>query len=319
MGACDRGIELGNSRDKIVIDGSGTVYPLVSALGDDFVKSHTEVNLVLNKSGTGSGIQKFSRGEIDIAAASRPVEAKETQALANAHVEFIELPFAYDGVTVIVSAKNSWAKRMNLDDLKRAWRPDSPVIYWSDIRPNWPRRKIQFYGPTDNHGTYDYFTEAINQKEGAIRSDVQTNQEYNAIVQGVADDEDGIGYVGLSYFADNRDKVRAVGLDTGLGAIVPSYRSVSLGSYSLLSRPLFLYINKRSYDQKAAVRAFVEFVLSERGRSDIDDAHFVRLPDSLERLIKTRAKKRLTGTLFAGSISGLSLSYVAKVEQAATR
>lgn len=303
-------------RMKMRIDGSSTAYPIMSALADDFHRANPGADITVNKSGTGSGMQKFERGEIDIAAASRPILPSEAEALRRAGVEFIEVPIAYDGVSVIVSLRNPFVRSMSLGDLRRAWRVDSPVRFWSDIDRSWPHERVDFYGPTDNHGTYDYFADAIKSKDGAMRTDVQMNQEYNAIVQAVADDPAGIGYVGLSYYADNRDKVRAIGIDSGSGAIAPSQESVADGTYRELSRPLFLYVGRRAMEAHPVIRDFVEFALSAKGSSDVAEAHYVPLPVQALSVVKQRFEAQRTGSLFVHEAPTISVADMMQREAA---
>jgi phosphate transport system substrate-binding protein len=286
-------------RSTITIDGSSTVYPILSALADDFYQSDPNVDLIVNKSGTGSGMRKFCRGEIDVAAASRPISPSESLALRKAGIAFVELPFAYDGVSVIVSVENRFAKSITLSELRSAWRYGSSVQLWSDIDPSWPHHKIDFFGPTDNHGTYDYFADALASPGGAMRSDVQMNQEYNAIVQAVADDPYGLGYVGLSYFDYNLDKVRALGVDAGAGPVQPSHETVSNGLYRELSRPLLLYASQQALDERPELKRFLEFALSDKGKADIDEARYVGLPEFALQIVRRRLAQEKLGTVFA--------------------
>lgn len=315
-GGCGRSRFGASTGSQIRLDGSSTAYPIVSALADDFSRSRPGVDLTVNKSGTGSGVQKFERGELDIAAASRPISPAEDDALRRAGVQFIEVPFAYDGVSVIVSLKNRFAQSMTLAELRRAWQVGSAVHYWSDIRPGWPREKIDFYGPTDNHGTFDYFSDAMTSRGGAMRTDIEMNQEYNAIVQAVADDPHGIGYVGLSYYADNRDKVRAVAIDCGQGPVLPSRDTVSNGTYRELSRPLFLYVSKKAMDARPVVREFVEFALSSQGANDVAEAHYVPLPVQTLDVVRLHVKQERTGTLFDREPPTISVAEVTRHETA---
>lgn len=297
----------------LVIDGSSTAYPIVSAVADDFSKRNPGLTVIVNKSGTGSGMQKFLRGEIDIAAASRPVDAREAQALRAANLPFLEIPFAYDGVSVIVSRKNTWVDRMSLKELQNAWKQTSAVAKWSDIRSGWPSQPIDFYGPTDNHGTYEYFSEAMAPGSASLRRDVQTNQEYNAIVQAIADDRNGIGYVGLSYFAYNQDKVRAVPIDFGNGYVSPTPETIRDDRYRVLSRPLFLYVSKAAYDSRPDIRHFVEFVLSASGEDDVAETHYVKLPmEALSAVRRHVAAEKVGSVMEPGR--ALTVSRLAQLE-----
>jgi phosphate transport system substrate-binding protein len=301
---------------KLVIDGSGTVYPIVSLMAEDFKKANSGVDNTVGKAGTGSGMQKFIRGETDIATASRPIEQKEVDALKAANIEFIEVPIAYDGVSIVVNPANSFATSLTVEELKKAWSPDSTVKLWSDIRAGFPADKITFYGPTDNHGTYEYFTEAINKKKNAIRSEYQANQEYPAIITAVAGDKGGIGYIGYSYYAENKDKVKLVGVDAGKGAVLPEEKTIADGTYTPLSRPLFLYVSKKAYDSKPEVKKFVEFALSEGGIADVKESQFVPLPTDALDAVKKRVAAATTGSAFMDAKPGMTITEILSKETA---
>jgi len=293
---------------KLDIDGSTTVYPIVQQLAEDFKDENTEVDVTVNKSGTGSGFQKFLRQEIDVAAASRGIEPSEDAELKAKGIGYIEIPIAYDGISVVINPANKWVQSLTTDELRLAWSSTSKIKYWSDIRPDFPKQKISFYGPTDNHGTYEYFTEAINKKKGDLREDCQKNQEYNAIVHAVHSDVYGIGYLGFNYYDQNKDKLKVVPIDGGKGAISPSTETIANGTYSPLSRPLFLYVNKLSYDQKPQVRAFVQFALGQKGNQAVKESSYVLLPKDLHHLVVQHVNREKTGTLFANVAPGTRLS-----------
>jgi phosphate transport system substrate-binding protein len=301
---------------KLVIDGSATVYPIASLMAEDFKKANSAVDNTVGKAGTGSGMQKFIRGETDIATASRPIEAKEVDALKAANIEFIEVPIAYDGVSIVVNPANTFAASLTVDELKKAWAPDSTVKLWSDIRAGFPADKITFYGPTDNHGTYEYFTEAINKKKNAIRSEYQANQEYPAIITAVAGDKGGIGYIGYSYYAENKDKVKLVGVDAGKGAVLPEDKTIADGTYTPLSRPLFLYVSKKAYDTKPEVKKFVEFALSDQGIADVKESQFVPLPTDALDAVKKRVEAGRTGSAFMDAKPGMTITEILAKESA---
>ncbi len=301
----------------VTIDGSTTVFPIVNAMGEDFAKDNSGAKIVVNKSGTGSGFQKFERGEIDIATASRAIKADEVEALKKANIDFIEIPIAYDGVSVIVPPSNTWADKLTVDELKKAWGPDSTVKLWSDIRPSFPKEKITFYGPTDNHGTYEYFTEAINGKKNAIRKqDYQANQDYNAIVSSVAGDKGGIGYVGFNYFIENKDKVKAVAIDDGKdGGVLPSEDTIAKGTYVPLSRPLFLYVSKKSME-KDSVKKFIDFALNA-GIGAVSEAKYVQLPADALGAVKKHVTDMKTGSVFMDAKPGMTIGEVLAKENSA--
>ncbi len=291
----------------LTIDGSSTVFPIVEAIAEDFAHDHPGSNPTVNKSGTGSGFQKFERGEIDIATASRPIQPEEDAALKSKAIDYIEIPIAYDGVSIIVNPENDWVDSLTTLELKRAWNQQSLVTYWSDIRPNFPHEKIVFHSPTDNHGTYEYFTETINRKRDDLREDCQKDQEPNTIIQAIAGEKYAIGYAGFNYYEQNRDKVRVVPVDAGRGPITPSADTIASGAYAPLSRPLFLYVSKRSYDLKPQVKAFVQFALGGVGDKDVRESSYVGLPKELHDAVVARVLAEQTGTVFAHLAPGARL------------
>ena len=295
---------------SLSIDGSTTVFPIINQMGEDFGKANKDVKVTTNKSGTGSGMQKFGRGEIEIATASRPIAAKEIDALKKANIDFIEIPIAYDGVSVVVNPANTWLTSISADDLKKAWDQDSKVATWADIKAGLPADKINFYGPSSNHGTFEYFTEAINKKKGAIRKDVQSNQEYTAIVTSVAGDKNGIAYVGYNYYAENKDKIKIVPVDGGKGPVEPSEKTIADGTYAPLSRPLFLYVSKKAYDTKPEVKAFVEYALTDAGLAAVTDAKYVLLPKEAIDAVRKHVADGTIGSLFQGVKPGMTITEV---------
>ena len=291
----------------VSIDGSTTVYPIVQAMAEDFKAANPDFSPAVNKSGTGSGFQKFGRGEIDVAAASRPIDLKEDKELREKGIDYIEIPIAYDGVSVVVNPRNTWVDKLTLKELRNAWSSESQVKQWSDIRSTFPNRPIVFHGPTDNHGTYEYFTEAVNGKKNDIRAECQKDQEYNSIIQAVAGDEGAIAYVGFNYYDQNRDKVKAVPIDSGNGPVSPSEETIASGIYSPLSRPLFLYVSKKAYDRKIQVKAFVKFALSAVGDADVKESSYVVLPRDLHKEVEKYVGEERTGTLYAAVKPGTKL------------
>lgn len=291
---------------EISIDGSTTVYPIVSVLGEDFPKDNPGVKVTVNKSGTGSGFKKFIAGEIDIATASRPIKDDEIKSLADKKIDFIEIPVAYDGVSIIVNKDNAWAKDITVEELKKAWSKDSTVATWDQINAKFPKEKVTFYGPTDNHGTYEYFTEAINGKKNEIRKEYQPNQEYTAIVQSIAGDKGGIAFVGYNYYADNKDKVNAL----TVGGVAPDEATIADGSYKPLSRPLFIYVNKAKMDSNPAVKKFVEYALGEKGKEAVKEAKYVLFSDSLMKLVQDHVNAGMTGTMMKDFKPGTKLDDV---------
>lgn len=284
---------------SVSIDGSTTVFPIVNYMADTFGQENKDVKVDVTKSGTGSGFKKFVSGELDICTASRTIEAEEDAECKAKGVEYIEIPIAYDGVTVIVNPGNAAVSDLTADELKKAWGPDSTVTKWSEIKAGLPEDKITFYGPTDNHGTYEYFTEKICGKKNAIRKEYQPNQEYNAIVTSVAGDKNGMAYVGFSYYIENKDKVKAIKVD----GVEATPETIASGSYKPLSRTLFLYVNKKRYDENPSLKAFVDFALNA-GLSSVEESDYIKLPEDAYTLVREHVKAGKTGTIFLNAEKG---------------
>lgn len=299
----------GKLSGAINIDGSSTVFPVSQAVSDDFHNDNPDLKISVSQAGTGGGFQKFIRKEIDICDASRAVTADEDAKLKAAGIQYIEVPIAYDGLSVVVNSKNTWLKTITTAELKKAWDESSTVKSWSDIRAGFPSKPVVFYGPDTSHGTFDYFTETINGKKGQQRKDYQKQTDYNALVQAVSSDEGAFGYVGYAYYVQNKDKITAVGVDAGKGAVFPSDASILDGTYSPLSRPLFMYVSKDAYDKKPQVKAFVDYVLNKSAGA-IKENGYVPLPDDAMALVKDRVKAETVGSAFLGAKPGTKIQEV---------
>ena len=264
---------------EIVIDGSSTVYPVTVAAAEDFRKDHPAVQIPVGISGTGGGFKKFTTGETVISDASRPIKDSERESAAANGVEFIELTVAYDGLSVLVNPANDWASCLTTEQLNAIWKPDSTVSNWNQIRSDFPNEEIVLYGPDADSGTFDYFTEEINGDTGIIRDDFFPAVDDNVLVQGIAGDRGALGYFGYAYYVANTDKLRLVGVDGGAGCIEPNETTINDGSYSPLSRPLFIYVSVDALEREE-VRAFVEFYL--RNAADLAaSVGYVGLPQQM--------------------------------------
>ncbi|MBC7755881.1 MAG: PstS family phosphate ABC transporter substrate-binding protein [Bdellovibrio sp.] len=287
--------------DKIIkIDGSSTVYPITEAMAEEFQKVQ-KVKVTVGESGTGGGFKKFCRGETDIADASRPISTKEIDACKEAGIQYIELPIAYDGITVVVNGKNDWIKSISADDLKKIWNSSS-VKNWKDLNPAYPDQKIGLYGPGTASGTFDYFTEAINGKKGASRTDYTPSEDDNVLVQGVSGNKGGMAYFGYAYYEENKDKLRALPISAKAGApaVMPSPESIKDGTYQPLSRPLFIYVNATAAAFKPEVKAFVNFYLDNAPKL-VTEVKYVALPTEDYTAVKAHFKKMKPGTGFNGT------------------
>ena len=245
---------------SIAIDGSGTVYPVSEAVAEEFLKIEPKVKVTVGESGTGGGFKKFATGVTDISAASREIKGKEIELCNENGIEYIKLTVALDGITVVVNKDNTWAKSMTTEELKKLWEPNSTIKKWNEIRADWPNEEIHLYGPNTSHGTYDFFTEVIMGESGASRTDYNAVSDYNVAVQGIEKDVNALGYFGLSYYEENKDKLGVVGIDNGSGVVLPSIETVANNTYAPLSRSLFIFVSKKSA-QRPEVKKFVEFYL----------------------------------------------------------
>lgn len=258
-----------NKKDKgdsgISIDGSSTVYPVTEAVAEEFRNEDPEVNVTIGVSGSGGGFQKFTRGDIDIANASRSIKEDEKAIAAENDISFLELEVAYDGLAVIAHPENDWLDCITVEELRMIWEPaaQGEIMRWNQIRSEWPDEEIHLFGPGVASGTFDYFTEAINGKSGSSRGDYTASEDDNVLVQGVSGDKYGLGFFGLAYYSENSDKLKLVGVDGGEGCVEPSEETVSDGSYAPLSRPLFLYVNSSAVQNNPKVIDFIEFYLEE--------------------------------------------------------
>ena len=295
---------LAQAESKIVkIDGSSTVYPITEAVAEEFQAANKgAINVTVGISGTGGGFKKFCRNESDIANASRPILKKEMDACREAGIQYIELPVAYDALTVVVNPKNDWLKSITVDELKKIWAPEAQqtITSWNQVNPAWPKEPLKLYGPGADSGTFDYFTEAIVGKAKASRGDYTASEDDNVLVQGVSRDKGGLGYFGYAYYAENSKKLKAVPVvaKAGAAAVAPSFETVKDGSYQPLARPIFIYVNVASLE-KPEVKAFVDFYLAQAPVL-IPLVKYVPLPEKAYTLAKENLAKKKIGTGFGG-------------------
>lgn len=250
---------------SVVIDGSSTVAPLTEAAADLFRDEESGVNVTVATSGTGGGFAKFCEGETDISDASRPIKEEEAAICADNGIEFTEIVIANDGLSVVVNKENDWAACLTVAQLATIWGPESEgtITSWNQVDPSFPDEAISLFGAGTDSGTFDYFTDAINGEEGAIRADYSPSEDDNVTVQGVAGAKGGIGFFGLSYAEENMDTLNIVQIDNGAGCVAPSVETVQAGTYAPLSRPLYIYVANTSYTDKPQVKAFVDFYVAK--------------------------------------------------------
>ncbi|MFN3564666.1 MAG: PstS family phosphate ABC transporter substrate-binding protein [Burkholderiaceae bacterium] len=301
MGSIHAGPAL--AQPTIKIDGSSTVFPVTEAVAEDFQKAKKgAVRVTVGISGTGGGFKKFCRGETDISDASRPILKKEMDDCKAAGIEYIELPVAFDALTVVVHPKNSFLKSVTVEELKKMWEPaaQGKITRWNQVNPSWPNAEIKLFGAGSDSGTFDYFTEAIVGKAKSSRGDYTASEDDNVLVQGVSRDVNAIGYFGYAYYAENKDKLKAVPIveKPGKPAVAPSVESVIDGSYQPLSRPIFIYVNVKSL-ARPEVKEFVQYYLAN-GAKLVKEVKYVPLPDRIYKAGLERLAKVQKGTVFAG-------------------
>ena len=262
----------------IKIDGSSTVYPITEAIAEEYRSEQTEVRVTVGVSGTGGGFKKFYRGETDINDASRPIKSKEIKICEENGISYVGLSVAYDGLAVLKNPANDWLTSITVEELNKLWVPQAQdsVMYWNQIREGWPNEEIHLYGPGVASGTYDYFAEVICGKKVGTRGDYTASEDDNVLVQGIATDKYALGFFGLAYYEENKDKLDLVSVDNGNGAVFPSMETVSSGEYAPLSRPIFIYVSNKAAE-KPEVVDFVNFYLNSAG--DIaKEVGYVALP-----------------------------------------
>jgi phosphate transport system substrate-binding protein len=300
----------------VKIDGSSTVFPITEAVAEDFQKAKRgAVNVTVGISGTGGGFKKFCRGQTDIVNASRPILKKEMDECKAAGVQYVEMPVAFDALTVVVNPKNDWSKTITVEELKKIWEPaaQGKVTKWSQVNSSWPDEKFKLYGPGSDSGTFDYFTEAVVGKAKSSRGDFTASEDDNVLVQGVASDKNGLGFFGFAYYIENQKKLKAVGVDAGKGPVLPSVKAVEDGSYQPLSRPIFIYVNIKSAD-RPEVKEFVEFYM-KNAVPLVKEVKFFSLPPQVYIMNLEHLNQKKTGTVFDGRPEvGLRIEEVLKRE-----
>lgn len=289
--------------DKIIkIDGSSTVYPITEAVAEEFQKA-TKTKVTVGISGTGGGFKRFCRGETDVQDASRPILQKEIDMCKEAGVQFIELPIAYDALTVVINPKNDFAKKMTAAELKKLWEPaaQGKVKTWNQVNPAWPNKPVALFGPGADSGTFDYFTEAIVGKSKSSRGDFTASEDDNVLVKGVAGDVGALGYFGYAYYEANQDKLTAVAVieKAGKPAVLPSKATIEDGTYQPLARPLFIYVNATAAAFKPEVKAFINYYL-EQSKPLIEEVKYVALPANEQQAVIKHWKALKPGSGFGG-------------------
>jgi phosphate transport system substrate-binding protein len=281
------------------VDGSSTVYPIALSIAEEFSIEFPDSNVSVAFSGSGGGFEKFAALETQISNASRLVRPSEIEEINAAGREFVEIPVAFDALTVVVNLENDWAQCMTVEELNMMWRADSGVTTWADVRDGWPDEEIEFYAPGVDSGTFDYFNEAIlNDGEDDIRTDFFPSEDDNVLVQGVEGNPYAISFFGYAYYLEEEDLLNAVEIDDGNGCVAPSTATIEDGSYTPLARPLFTYVAVDAADSNPVVEQFIEYWLSPEARPLIAATGYAVLSDVAYEVALERFQNRVTGSPF---------------------
>ena len=308
-------ITITNASPIVKIDGSSTVFPITEAVAEDFQKAKRgAVRVTVGIAGTGGGFKKFCRNEIDVINASRPITTGEMEACKQTGVHYIEMPIAFDALTVVVNPKNSWSKTITISELKKIWEPEAQgkITHWNQINPQWPDKKIKLYGAGADSGTFEYFTEAVVGKAKSSRGDYTASEDDNVLVQGVASDIYALGFFGYAYYIENSKRIHAVAVDNGNGGILPSADSVKNNSYKPLSRPLFIYVNAKS-TEKPEVNEFINFYMKNAPEL-VKEVKYFPLSQKIYDLNIEHLNKKKVGTVFKGTSSNIQLEDILILE-----
>ena len=304
----------------VKVDGSSTVFPITEAMAEEFQKSvGGKHRVTVGVSGTGGGFKKFCRGDTDLTGASRPIKASERQACGTSGIEYIELPVAFDALTVVINPNNTWVDQLSTEELKKMWEPaaQGKVNNWKQIRAGFPDKPLTLFGAGVDSGTYDYFTLATVGVEHSSRGDFTASEDDNILVQGVAGDTNALGFFGLAYYEENKGKLKGVPITYKGKTSAPSAQGVLDGSYQPLSRPIFIYVSKKSAENNEAVRQFVEFYLDNKNSQTlVSEVGYVPLPPAAYDLALQNFKNRHVGTAFAGgSKIGVTVDEILKSQK----
>ncbi|TWU42737.1 PstS family phosphate ABC transporter substrate-binding protein [Novipirellula artificiosorum] len=281
---------------RVEIDGSSTVYPISEAAASGFTRAFPKVKVNVGVSGTGGGFKRFTVGQTDISDASRPIKATEFEAAKDAGVDFFELPVAYDGLTLVVHKGNNWVDHLTIDEIKKIFTSSGAAKTWAEVRQGWPNNPIQIFAPGTDSGTFDYFKEVVAGDDGSLRSDMSTSEDDNVLVTGVSGSPNAIGFFGVAYYEENKDKLKSVAIVNPelKEPVLPTAATIEKGTYAPFSRPLFIYINARSF-RRPEVRQFVAYYL--KNAADLaTQTGYVPLPKSVYAEAMNHCRQGKTGT-----------------------
>ncbi|MEB3172920.1 MAG: PstS family phosphate ABC transporter substrate-binding protein [Cyanobacteriota bacterium] len=300
-----------NPAQVVRVGGSSTVFPITQQAVKAFQQGGRSqgVRIELNETGTSGGFRQFCAGKLAIANASRPINRKELALCAKNGVRFVELPIAFDALTVVVNRANTWARHISLKELAALWSrgAQGKVMRWNQVNASWPARPIRLCGPGADSGTYDYFNKAVTGDSANSRRDVTTSEDDQVIVNCVAGDPNALGYFGYAYYAANQSRLKALWVLGSKGLVAPSVASVQNETYVPLSRPLFLYVNDQMLRQQSGTRRFLTYTL-QNGLKLVQQAGYIPLPASTYRLVESKLYRHVLGSAFGGELTpGMSL------------
>lgn len=291
-GGCER---VDGVSGQIQVDGSSTVAPVTQAIASRYSRISPQTRIALAISGTGGGFKRFCVGDTDLSNASRHITTSELSIAQSNGVQFIELPIALDGITFAVHRENTWVDALTVEDIRNVFREGSTVRNWSDLRPDWPNRRIDLYAPGIASGTFDFFKEATFPDGGTVRlGDVTTSEDDHILVRGISGNRDALGFFGFAYYAANRETLRSVPIVTPAGPVAPSTESIANGEYAPYSRPLFLYVNA-ARTEREDIDAFVTYYI-DNVNSVVETVGYAPIPDDLLSIVRERFMTRTTGT-----------------------
>lgn len=284
----------------VKIDGSSTVAPITQAIVQEFNKKQP-AQISVNVSGTSGGFQKFCKGETDINNASRPILRAEMELCNQNKVRFIELPIAFDALTVVVNPQNNWAKDITVEELRKMWEAEAQgnVTTWNQVRSTWPAQPLKLYGPGKDSGTFDYFTEAVTGVSGNSRKDFTASEDDQVLVDGVSKNPNALGYFGFAFYEKNQQKLTALPVDNGNKPVAPTRENVENATYQPLSRPLFIYVNVDSAQDKQQVQNLVEFYI-EQAPNIVKNVGYIPLPEEGYHIAEVNFNRGKVGTVFDG-------------------
>jgi phosphate transport system substrate-binding protein len=297
---------------RVTVDGSTTVLPVSRKMAEEFQHAHPGVQVAVESSGTGGGFKKFCAGGVDIAGASRPIDAEEARACEGNHVDYIELPVGFDSLTVVVNPKNGFVGCLTVAELKKLWEPaaEGKVTQWNQVRASFPSERITLYGPGSEHGTFDYFTLAIVGTSRQSRNDYTKNDDGQVLANDVASDVNALGFFGAAYYLANRDKLKLVGIDNGQGCVLPGPETVENTTYQPLSRPLFIYLSKTAAARPDA-SAFARYFVAPENSHFLREVGYVPLSPASLLIASRRIDDTQTGSMFKGrgAVVGVPLNF----------